>query len=262
MVNASYENFETTFEDGVLRAEIHSTSKMNALNETMSEELLDLAVCLHDESVRCFVLTGSDGVFCAGGDVTTFASEDAPGEMRKGASLLHDAIVQLHQTEVPVIAGVNGAAVGAGFSLGIFGDFVLASDASYFQFGYPGIGATGDGASTYFLPRVAGLRQAKRITLLNERVGPEEAVDLGLATETVADDEFDERLREVAARVAEGPTVALGRTQQLLTESTSRGIEAQLAAETDKIAETAKTEDFREGVRAFGEGRTPEFEGR
>ena len=262
MSGSDYENFETTFEDGVLRAEIHSTSKMNALNRRMSEELLALAVRLHDEPVRCFVLTGSDGVFCAGGDVAMFASEDAPSEMRKGASLLHDAVVQFHQAEVPVVAGINGAAVGAGFSLGIFGDYVLASEEAYFQFGYPGIGATGDGASTYFLPRVVGLRQAKRIALLNERIAPEEAVDLGLATEAVPAEEFDERLREVATTVAEGPTVALGRTQQLLTESTSRGIEAQLAAETDVIAETAKTSDFKEGVSAFTEKRTPEFEGR
>ncbi|MFC5973516.1 enoyl-CoA hydratase/isomerase family protein [Halomarina salina] len=262
MATESYENFETTLDDGVLRAEIHGTSKMNALNDTMTEELLDLAVRLHEEPIRCFVLTGSDGVFCAGGDVETFGSDDAPSEMRKGASLLHDAIVQFHQAEVPVVVGVNGAAVGAGFSLGIFGDFVLASEASYFQFGYPGIGATGDGASTYFLPRVVGLRQAKRIALLNERIDPEEAVDLGLATEAVPDEEFEDRLGAVAARIAEGPTVALGRTQRLLTESTSRGIEAQLAAETDVIAETAKTDDFQEGVSAFAEKQSPEFEGR
>ncbi len=262
MADPDYENFETTFEDGVLRAEIHSTSKMNALNRTMSEELLELAVRLHEEHVRCFVLTGSDGVFCAGGDIATFAGESASAGMRKGASVLHDAIVQFHQAEVPVVTGVNGAAVGAGFSLGIFGDFVLASEDSYFQFGYPGIGATGDGSSTYFLPRVVGLRQAKRIALLNERIPPEEAVELGLATEIASEASFDERLREVAGRVAEGPTVALGRTQQLLTESTSAGIEEQLAAETHTIARTAKTADFREGIDAFGEKRSPEFEGR
>lgn len=263
MSDADYTNFETSVsDDGVLLAEIHSTSKMNALNQTMSEELMDLAVRLHEEPIRCFVLTGSDGVFCAGGDVSTFGSEDAPGEMRKGASLLHDAIVQLHQVEVPIVAGINGAAVGAGFSLSIFADYVLANEDAYFQFGYPRIGATGDGSATYFLPRVVGLRQAKRLALLNERINPEEAVELGLATEAVDNEAFDGRLEEVAATIAAGPTVALGRTQKLLTESTSRSIEAQLAAETDVIAETAKTADFREGVTAFAEGRSPKFQGR
>ncbi|MFD1513738.1 enoyl-CoA hydratase/isomerase family protein [Halomarina rubra] len=262
MTEPDYENFVTTFEDGVLRAEIHSTSKMNALNGTMTEELFDLAIRLHEEPVRCLVLTGSDGVFCAGGDVATFVSEDAAGEIRKGASLLHDAVFQLREAEVPVVTAVNGPAVGAGFSFAIMGDYVLASEASYFQFGYPGIGATGDGSSTYFLPRVVGLRQAKRIALLNERIDPEEAADLGLATESVAADEFESRVADVTAQVAEGPTVALGRTQRLLTESTTRGMEAQLAAETDAMAETARTDDFAEGVRAFVEKRSPEFEGR
>jgi 2-(1,2-epoxy-1,2-dihydrophenyl)acetyl-CoA isomerase len=257
-----YENFETTLADGVLRAEIHSTSAMNTLNPTMTEELLDIGVRFHEEPIRCFCLTGSEGVFCAGGDVGGFGDEKVPAGMRKGTSLLHDAVLVLHQAEVPIVVGVNGPAVGAGFSFAILGDYVLASADSYFRFGYPGIGATGDGSATYFLPRVVGLRQAKRIALLDERIDPEEAVELGLATERAATDAFEDRLHEIAGQAANGPTVALGRTQKLLTESTSASIEEQLAAETDAIAHSAHTEDFAEGVAAFGENREPEFEGR
>ena len=257
-----YENFETSMDNGVLRAEIHSKADMNALSDTMSDELLDLAVRLHEDHVRCFVLTGSDGVFCAGGDVSSFTSESPAAGMRRGASVLHDAILQFHEAEVPVVTGVNGPAVGAGFSLAIFGDYVLASEDAYFQFGYPGIGATGDGSATYFLPRMVGLRQAKRLTLTNDKVQPDEAVDIGLATEAVPHEAFDDRLTELAAEIASGPTVALGRTQQLLDHSTSASLEEQLAAETDAIARTARTEDFREGVRAFTEGERPEFQGR
>jgi 2-(1,2-epoxy-1,2-dihydrophenyl)acetyl-CoA isomerase len=257
-----YENFETTVEGGVLRAEIRSTSKMNALNRTMTDELLDLAIRLHEEEVRCFVLTGSEGVFCAGGDVGGFVDESASAGMRRGASLLHDAVVQLHEAEVPVVTGVNGAAVGAGLSLAILGDYVLASSDAYFQYGYSGIGATGDGSSTYYLPRVVGLREAKRMALLNDRVDPEAAVESGLATEAVPGPEFNDRLDELAGRIADGPTVALGRSMKLMTESTSARLEEQLAAETDSIARTARTEDFAEGVSAFGAKRDPEFEGK
>jgi 2-(1,2-epoxy-1,2-dihydrophenyl)acetyl-CoA isomerase len=262
MAAHDYENFETSVEDGVLRAEIHSTSKMNALNRTMTDELLDLAIRLHEEPVRCFLLTGSDGVFCAGGDVGGFVNESASAGMRRGASLLHDAVVQFHEAEVPVVTGVNGPAVGAGLSLAILGDYVLASEEAYFQYGYSGIGATGDGSSTYYLPRVVGLREAKRIALLNERIGAEEGVEIGLATEAVSGVEFGDRLAEVSARIAEGPTVALGRSMKLMTESTSARLEEQLAAETDSIARTARTEDFAEGVSAFAAKRDPEFEGR
>jgi len=262
VTDREYENFETSTVAGVLRAEIRSTSKTNALNRTMTDELLDLAIRLHEEDVRCFLLTGSDGVFCAGGDVGGFVDESASAGMRRGASLLHDAVVQIHAAEVPVVTGVNGPAVGAGLSLAILGDYVLASDEAYFQYGYSGIGATGDGSSTYYLPRVVGLREAKRIALLNERVGAAEAAGIGLATEAVPPEAFDDRLAEIAGRIADGPTVALGRSMKLMTESTSARIEEQLAAETNTVARTARTEDFAEGVSTFGSKREPEFEGR
>ena len=98
--------------------------------------------------------------------------------------------------------------------------------------------------------------------MLDERIDPEEAVELGLATERADTDAFEGRLSEITGQVADEPTVALGRTQNLLTESTSAGIEEQLAAETDAMARTAHTEDLAEGVAAFGEKREPEFEGR
>ncbi|MFC7227251.1 enoyl-CoA hydratase-related protein [Salinirubellus salinus] len=259
---ADYENFETTFEDGVLRAEMHSTSKMNGFNAVMGDELLDIAIRLHEEPVRCFVLTGSDGVFSAGGDVGEFLTGSSPSAFRRGASILHDAMVQFHQAAVPIVTGVNGLAVGAGFSLAIFGDYVLVSEDAYFEFGYPNLGASSDGGSTFYLPRLVGLREAKRIALLNERIDPEEAVDIGLASEAVPAGEFDDRLTEVAQKVAEGPTLALGRTQRLLTESTTSTIEQQLARETETFARTARSEDFAEGVTAFVERREPEFEGR
>jgi len=257
-----YENFATTVDDGVLRVTIDSTAEMNALHSGMAEELLEIAVGIHEDEPRCVVFTGSDGVYCAGGDIQSFTGDSPASHLRELASTLHDAVLQLHEAEVPLVTGINGPAAGAGFSLGILGDYVLMSEDAYFQFGYPGIGATGDGSATYFLPRLVGLRQAKRLALLNERVGAAEAVDIGLATEAVADESFDERLDEIAAEIADGPTLALGRTQQLLDESFASSLPEQLAAETAAMAASAETDDFEEGVEAFLAGEEPDFEGR
>jgi len=259
----NYENFELTHEDGIARLTIDSTTEMNSLNDRMTEELLDLATGLGaDEDVRCIVLRGSGGVFCAGADISGFETGETAPELRKGASLLHDAVVQLDRAETPIVTGINGAAVGAGFSLAILGDIAVMSEEAYLQYGYPGVGLTGDGSSTFFLPRHVGLRKAKEIALLNERIPAGEAEEIDLVTEAVPDEEFDDRLAEVAGRIAEGPTVAFGRIKRLFDGSFDRSLEEQLALETDWIAETSKTDDYREGVTAFQEGRRPEFDGK
>lgn len=263
-MNDDYENLRVRDEDGVRHVVIDSTSKMNALNRQMIDELTDLFVQLEDDRPRCLVLTGSDGVFCAGGDVLDLGSADAatPAQgFRKGAAVLHDAMLHLHQAEVPLVTGVNGPAVGAGFSLAIAGDYTVASEDAYLQYGYPKIGLTGDGGSTFYLPRTVGRREAKRLVLLNEKVDAGAAAERGLVTETVPEDEFDDRLDEVVSEIAEGPTVALGRTMRLLDESYANDMPTQLANETQAMADCAKTDDHLEGITAFAQKRDPGFTG-
>lgn len=257
----TYENFRLEADDGIAWVEIDSTSSGNAFNGRMGSELIEIAARLgEDETVRCIVLTSAADVFCAGGDVTEFTG-DAAVSFRSGADA-HGAIVQFSRTEKPVLTGVNGAAVGLGFGLAIFGDVVLMSDDAVLRYGYPGVGLSGDGSSTFYLPRLVGLREAKRIAILDEPIGAEEAAELGLVTEAVAADAFDDRLRELAERIASGPTRALGKISRLFDESYGQAMEAQLAAEIDGIAELAGSEDFRNAVAAFAEDREPEFTGR
>lgn len=130
------------------------------------------------------------------------------------------------------------------------------------EFAYPRIGLTGDGGTTFFLPRLVDMRTAKEILLLDEMIEPAAAVELGLATEVVASDEFDERHGELAARMADGPTVALGLTKRLMTESFDASLESQLAAETERIVAACRTADFSRGHAAFFAGEDPEFVGR
>lgn len=261
-----YENFHLDRDDetGIARVTIDSTGPMNTLHGAMVEELLDLATTLgEDPGVRCIVLSGTDGFFGAGADLSRLSGDASDAvTIRRWASLLHDAVVQLHQAETPLITGVDGVAAGAGFSLAVAGDLVLLSDAARLEYAYPRVGLTGDGSSTFFLPRLVGLRRAKEIVLLDEPIDPERAVELGLATEVVPAEEFDERLDELAREIASGPTKALGATLRLLTESFDRTLEGQMAAETETIAGAIKTEDYRRGYEAFFEKEAPEFEGR
>ncbi|MDS0476997.1 enoyl-CoA hydratase-related protein [Natrinema sp. 1APR25-10V2] len=257
------ENFVLERDDNVLSITIDSTTKFNSLNDTMGDELLELAAFLNvDDGTRCAVMTGSDGVFCAGADVEGFAEDGhRPDSVRRGASILHDAIVQFHQADVPLITGVNGVATGAGLGIALLGDIVLISEDARFEYAYPRLGLPGDGGATFHLPRFVGLRKAKDIALLDRPITPDEAVEWGLATESVPDDELDGRLDELAHELASGPTRAYGAAKQLLTRSFDRSLEEQLAAETDAIATAAETNDHAEGVAAFVEKREPEFEG-
>lgn len=261
---ADYENFSVERADGIVRVTIESTSRMNALNPRMARELLDVATALGaDGDVRCIALTGTGEAYGAGADLSRLEGDERDATyLRRIASTLHDAIVQFHQAEKPVVVGVNGVAAGAGFSLAVLGDLVLMSEDARLEFAYPRIGLTGDGGSTFFLPRIVGLRNAMEIALLDEPIDAERAVELGLATEAVPADDLDDRLDEVAGRLADGPTRSLGRTKRLLVESFDRDLAGQLAAETDTIARSAHTEDYRRGIAAFFEDEPAEFVGR
>lgn len=250
-------------DDGIAYLSIESESAMNSLNDGMTEELLWLGTELNeDDSVRCIVLRGSDGVFCAGGNITSFEEDSsAPAQLRRGASFLNNVVYQLKRGETPIVTGIDGPAVGAGFALALLGDVSLVHEEAYLQYGYPGIGLTGDGSATYFLPHLVGLQEAKRIALLNERIPADEAEEIGLVTEVADADSFDDRLEELATSLATGPTKALGTISRQLEEAYARRLSEQLADEAEQIANTATTEDYAEGVSAFKEKRDPDFVG-
>jgi 2-(1,2-epoxy-1,2-dihydrophenyl)acetyl-CoA isomerase len=139
---------------------------------------------------------------------------------------------------------------------------VLAIETARFNYAYARVGLTGDGGSTFFLPRLVGLRQAKEILLLDDPIGAEEAVELGIATEAVPVADFEDRVRDVASTLAAGPKFAFGATKRLMTESYARDLPSQLAAETETIVDATRTEDFARGHGAFFENGSAEFIGR
>lgn len=262
MDDVEFDTLATRRESGVLFVTIDSSSRGNSLTESAIFDLLELSVSVNeDETVRCLALTGSDGVFCAGVDLEELSGRPSDARTsRRFASVLHDALVQLQRSETPLIVGINGVAAGAGFSLAATGDLVLIDETSRMEFAYSRLGLTGDGGVTFLLPRLVGLRRAKEIVVRQDPIGPEEAVELGLATETVPEGRLSERLETVANEIAEGPVDAYGATFRLMNRSFDRSFEAQLAAETEVIAAALTRDEFAEGYDAFAEERPPEFD--
>ena len=260
---SEYDALDVERDGGVATVAFDDPDTRNALDLAVAGELVTAATELgEDPDVRCIVLTHTSDFFCTGADLNTLDGDasDAP-YIRQVAGRLHEAVVQFHQCETPVVGAVDGVAAGAGFALAICPDYLLLSDEARLDFAYQRIGLTGDGGSTFFLPRLVGLRAAKELVLTGEPVSPDRALELGLANEVVDADEFDERVADFAEELAAGPA-ALGRTMRLLTESYDRSLESQLSAETDTIAEAVTSEDYERGFAAFFEKDDPDFVGR
>lgn len=259
-----YANFAIDRDGPVGHVTIDSESRMNALNPEMGAELLDWASTFpFEDEIRCLTITAAGDAFGAGADLSRLSGDESDTPIvRKLASQLHDAVSHLHRAPVPIVIGVNGVAAGAGFSLALLGDIVLLSDAARMEYAYPRLGLTGDGGSTFLLPRLVGLRRAKEIVLRDEAIEPERAVELGLASEVVPADGLSEQVRETAADLAAGPTWAMAQTTRLLEESFDRGLESQMAAEAETIAGATQTEDYQRAYRAFFDKSDTEFVGR
>ncbi|MEF8855492.1 MAG: enoyl-CoA hydratase/isomerase family protein, partial [Haloarculaceae archaeon] len=187
-----FDRLTVTVADGIGTVTFDEPSNRNALDLGIADELVAAAAALGDDpEVRCIVLTHAGDFFGTGADLTQFEGEASDAVLlRRLAGRIHEAVIQFHQGETPVVGGVDGIAAGVGFSLTLVPDLLLLSEEARLEYAYPRIGLTGDGGATFFLPRLVGLRAAKEIVLLDEPIGAERARDLGLATEVVAADAF------------------------------------------------------------------------
>jgi 2-(1,2-epoxy-1,2-dihydrophenyl)acetyl-CoA isomerase len=159
----------------------------------------------------------------------------------------------------PLVVAVNGAAAGAGMSLAVAGDLVLAAASAKFSMAYTAAGLSPDGSSTFFLPRLVGLRRTQELMFTNRRLDADEACAWGLVTRVVPDDALQREARALARQLAEGPTAAYGTVKSLLTSAFDESLETQMEHEARGIAAMAATPDGREGIRAFLEKRAPRF---
>ena len=261
----SYETLTLARADGVATLTLNRPEAFNALNIALGRDLFHAVLEVDDDpGVRAVVITGAGKAFCAGGDVKGFADNlDRIGALIKElTTYLHGAVSRLCRTDKPVIMAINGVAAGGGMSLALAGDLVLAAESARFTMAYSRIAATPDGSSSYYLPRLIGLRRAMELYFTNRVLTAREAQEWGLITRVVPDGELDAAARTLARELAQGPTKAFGGAKRLFHQSTWESLETQMELEAQAIAASGRTEDFRAGVTAFANKQpAPSFRG-
>lgn len=256
-------------EDGLAILTLNRPEQLNTLDLAMAQALHEaFATLAADESVRAVLFTARGKYFCAGGHVPEFG-----GLVRQGVAERQDYFTRLihhvHATaeliaslRAPVVACVQGGASGAGLSLVAACDFAFASEKSAWNTAYMNLGTTPDGGSTWLLPRLVGLRQARELILLSGRIGGDDALRLGLVNRLLPPEALEAEARALAMRLAAGPTAAYGRAKKLLADSLQASLPAQLKAEEEIFLASSATADFVEGVSAFLEKRPAVFRGK
>jgi 2-(1,2-epoxy-1,2-dihydrophenyl)acetyl-CoA isomerase len=244
----------------ITRITLNRPDAANGMNDTLTRELADAAGRCDTDGAKVVVLTGSGRFFCAGGDLKAVAAAPSRRGYIKGiADDLHRAISTFARMDAVLIIAVNGVAAGAGFSLAVTGDLVLAAESASFTMAYTRAGLSPDGSGSYYLPRLIGITKAKDLMLTNRTLTALEASQWGLVTEVVADDELADRAAALADQMAATSKGSNGGVKALLLSTFSNGLEEQMELEGRLIAARAETPDGREGVDAFLSKRKAEF---
>lgn len=237
--------------------------QMNAMNLDLIEGLAQAVKACRDPEIRAVILKGRGRCFSAGGDIRAFNGmiddgKTIPAEM---PDRLHEMVEDLRNLEKPVLASVHKAAAGAGTPLALACDLVIAGEDAIFNVAYAKIGLTPDGSSTYFMPRHVGMKKAFELFMTIPTLTAKQAQELGLINWVVPEAELEERTWAIADQLAQGPTKVFGRLKKLLNQSYDNNLHDQLALETKLICESSRDSDFREGIKAFLDKKSPRFTG-
>lgn len=255
---------------------IDRRERFNSLDVETARDLRRAGILFaRDATVRAVVLRGSGGIFCSGADlkyIRNGGAEDDLGYLRPAPAegfgeifkqileYIHATIAEIRRAPKAFIAAVDGVAAAGGFGLAMSCDLVVASERSWFEWAYAKTGLTGAESSTFFLPRLVGLRRALEMLMLNTRLDAHQARDWGIVTRVVPNESFDDDVMAIAKQIADGPTEAMAIAKELMNGSAGMDrLDMHLDRELEQLARIAGGAQFAEGLSAFFEKRTPAF---
>lgn len=258
--------FRYELRDGVAAITLDRADRLNALTFAVYEELRDVVAALEgEEGVRSVLLTGEGRAFCSGGDVEDIIGQLFARDMQGLVAFTRVTgalIANLRKVRRPIVAAVNGVAVGAGAVMALACDFRVASEKAKFGFIFPKVGLCGaDMGAAYLLPRVVGLGRASELLFTGDVIGAEEAYRIGLVTKVVPHDQCVVEARKLAERLASGPAFAHAMTKQMLESEATMGLDAAIEAEAQAQAICMQHPDFRTAFDAWSQKRPTLFQG-
>lgn len=252
--------------EGILTLTLNRPEARNALSDEMRAGLEKMLILAEDEpAIRAIILTGAGGAFCAGGDVKGMknraADTDQAARIAGQQASQRGTSGRIYRHPKPVLAAIPGPVAGAGLALAMACDLRIMSDEAVFTTAFARVGLTGDFGATWFLPHLVGAAKARELFLLPERTSAEQALRIGLVNWLAPKDALMDKAREVAGRLANGPTVALGLIKANLNRAFDEELEPSMDMEAENIARARNTADHKEATSAFMEKRDPAFKG-
>ena len=261
----SYETIIYELKEGIATLTLNRPEVFNSLNEQMHKELKTvIAGIKKDKTIRVLIITASGKAFCAGQDLNDRSVNNGDEKLDLGESIerkYNPLIKSIYNLEIPVICKINGVAAGAGVGIALACDFVIAVDTASFIQAFCKIGLVPDSGNSYFLPKLVGMARAKELCMLGDKLSATTAQEYGLISRVYPKETIDEEVQKLAVHFSNAPTFGLSLIKKALNESMDNSLNEQLELEKNLQRIAGHSNDYKEGVAAFLQKRTPNFKG-